>query len=73
MHVAIVNWLKKTNVENIETRFMSVQAKKDIQIKAAAATTRMFRTLYAGIRADVSFYQHKIIVLLQKIHGVDLG
>ena len=51
---------------------MSVQAKKYIQIKVAA-TTRMFKTVYADIRADVSFYQHKTIVLLQKIDGVDLG
>ena len=53
--------------------FTDVQAKKDTKYSQVEATSKMFRTVYAEIRANIPFNQHKVIVELQKTHKINLG
>jgi len=72
-HKAVIQELVKSEIKRLEWEFIDAQRKTDLENFALKATSRMFRTVFAEVRANIPLQSHHLIVDLQKINGIRLG
>ena len=73
-HTTVLSQLQQAHENELPRYFDAVNKKLEAsENHILEATSKMLRTVYTEIIANVPFYQHPKIVELQKINGVPLG
>ena len=72
-HRSVLYKLKKYKLDNLKSTFISEQQKRDIKDEESKITSRMFRTVYFEAKTNLAFDNHRRLVDLQRIHGVEMG
>lgn len=62
------------HVHRLRTDFEDIQNKEEANNDGVLrVTSTMMRTVYLEIKRNIPFESHKLIVLQQEMHGVDMG
>ncbi|CAL8111013.1 unnamed protein product [Orchesella dallaii] len=74
VHIATMKHLYERSNAISEEEALLVKKRYDEQDRQLyIPTENMIRTVYAEVKAEVSFRKHPLFVELQKLHGVNLG
>ena len=72
-HTAVVSELKRIALISVSDTFDTLQQKSELDNIVLAATTRVFRTVYAAHLTKTSFNSYRYLIDLQRIHNIKLG
>ena len=72
-HTAVISELKRIALISTSDTFDTLQQKSELDNIVLAATTRVFRTVYAAHLTKTSFNSYHYLIDLQRIHNIKLG